>query len=54
MKNKKIAQYLKEKNIRHDFNPEFIYMTSKTLNFKLWDIKQSWMSFLRTFKELIK
>ena len=53
-KNQKVAKYLKETGDHHDWNPEYMYMISKTLSFQLWDVKQSWKELIKSIKKLFK
>ena len=53
-KNQKVAKYLQEKGIKTDWNPEYMYIVSKSLDFKLWDLNRSWKEFINTLKKLFK
>ena len=53
-KNKKVVKYLKDVGVDHDWNPEYMYQVSKSLDFKLWDLKRSWREFIHTLKNILK
>ena len=53
-KNQKVAKYLREQGIKHDWNSEYLYLISKTLSFQLWDIKQSWSELINTILKIFK
>jgi hypothetical protein len=53
-KNSQIIKYLKEREIDHDWNPEFLYRISKSLDFKMWEFKQAWKELGKTFKNIFK
>ena len=53
-KNDKVRKYLRERGITTGWSSEYLYLISKTLDFQLWDVRESWREMVKTIKDLFK